>query len=486
MFPTPRSHKTNPGLQHAWITQESESHVGNQCQYFTGNLHVKWRMLRFLWENIHLLLSDLWRSVRLSELRSSCGLAFRCTLPAHVRKIDLNNFKVAHSGTARAINRRIVLNLIRRHEPISRATLARRSGLQRSTVSVITEQLIAENWVVEGASGSLPRGRRPTFLHLNQNRIGIIGVDIQPGRTTLGVAGLDSQLLTQEYMPTGSDPAEFIAKLTRRIVDLVRAYPKDRYEGVGISLPGRVNARSGRVFFLPNLGWGEIDLKTPLERATGLHVELENAANACALAEVWSGQHTQSSVNLVAVTVSEGIGVGMVLNGQLVQGSTGAAGEFGHVSLDANGPQCRCGSRGCWEVLASNSAAIRYYSQSASTRKGEAGSKSDMATLAFPDMLRLVEQGDARACTALDQMAQHLGRGIAMLVTGLAPDVVVVVGEVTRVWSRVGPIVQAAVLSWSFTGAAPRIVATNSDALPRLRGTFALVLQKHFGAPFIA
>ena len=98
----------------------------------------------------------------------------------------------------------------------------------------------------------------------------------------------------------------------------------------------------------------------------------------------------------------------------------------------------------------------------------------------------LVEQGDARACTALDQMAQHLGRGIAMLVTGLAPDVVVVVGEVTRVWSRVGPIVQAAVRSWSFTGAAPRIVATNSDALPRLRGTFALVLQKHFGAPFIA
>src|ERR671929_1008852 len=110
-----------------------------------------------------------------------------------MRKIDLTNFQVATSETARDINRRIMLNLIRRHQPISRADLARHTGLQRSTVSVITEQLIKERWVTEGASGHAPRGRKPRFLHLNKERVGIIGVNIRPATTTLALADLDAQ-----------------------------------------------------------------------------------------------------------------------------------------------------------------------------------------------------------------------------------------------------------------------------------------------------
>ena len=237
------------------------------------------------------------------------------------------------------------------------------------------------------------------------------------------------------------------------------------------------------MIFAPTLGWSDLDLKTPLEHAIGLPVELENAANACALAELWSGRHTDGVRNLVAVTVSDDIGVGMIMNGQLVRGSTGVAGEFGHVAQMPDGPKCRCGNSGCWEVLASNAAAVRYYAESASVRKGEVGSKSDMAKLPFGDILRLVERGDARACKALNQMAHHLGVGIAMLVTGLAPDVLVVVGEVTRAWDKVGPIVAEAVKRRSFTHAATRILPTDPEAQPRLRGTIALVLQKHFGAP---
>ena len=401
-----------------------------------------------------------------------------------MRKIDLDNFKVARSETARHINRHIVLNLIRKHQPISRAGLARRSGLQRSTVSAITEQLITERWVIEGAFGNLPRGRKPTFLHLNAERSGIIGVDVQATTTKLAVASMDMQFLAQESMSTGSDPADFVARLSRRIQDLMRANPKDSYEGIGISLPGRIDVASQRMVFAPNLGWGEVDLKTPLEQAIGLPVELENAANACALAELWSGRHTEGVRNLVAVTVSEGIGVGMIMNGQLAQGSTGLAGEFGHVTLAPDGPVCKCGNRGCWEMLASNSAAVRFYAESASVRKGEIGSKSAMATLGFEDILRLVEQGDAKASKALDQMAHNLGKGIVMLVTGLSPDLVVVVGEVTRAWDRVGPIVAEVVKRQSFTHATTRILPTNPEAQPRLRGTIALVLQKHFGATF--
>src|SRR5882672_5466627 len=400
-----------------------------------------------------------------------------------MRKIDLNNFRVARSETARDINRRIVLNLVRKHQPISRASLARRSGLQQNTVSAITEQLLTERWVIEGATGHLPRGRKPTFLHLNDERAGIIGVDIQPMTTTLAVAGIDSHFLAQESMTTGTNPVEFVARLGRRILDLMRAHPKSSYEGIGVSLPGCIDLKTQRLTFAPNLEWGELDIKSPLEKATGLPVELENAANACALAELWSGRHIEGVSNLITVTVSDDIGVGMIMNGQLVQGSTGVAGEFGHVTLMPEGPQCRCGNRGCWEVLASNAAAARYYAQSATVRKGEVGSKSDMATVGFSDILRLAEQGDPKATKALEMMAHYLGVGIAMLVTGLAPEVLVVVGEVTRAWHRVGPIVERTVEQHSFTRAGTRILPTDPDAQPRLRGTMALVLQKHFGAP---
>lgn len=402
-----------------------------------------------------------------------------------MRKINLNNFRVARSETARDINRRIVLNLVRKHQPISRASLARRSGMQRSTVSAITEQLISEHWVVEGATGHLPRGRKPTFLHLNADRAGIIGVDIQPDVTTLAVSSMGMNILAHESIATGYDPKDFMGRLGRRIVDLMRAHTKSCYEGIGISVPGRIDVASHRLTFAPNLLWQDVDFKTPLEKLTGLPVEIENAANACALAELWSGRHGENVSDLIAVTVGEGIGVGMILNRELLRGSQGVTGEFGHVSLNPNGLECRCGNRGCWEVMASNNAAVRYYAEFSSVRKGEVGSKSNMSPVPFSDLLRLVEQGDLKACKALDQMAQHLGAGLAMLVTGLAPNVLVVIGEVARAWSRVGPMVAEAIQRRSFTQANTRIVAADPEAWPRLRGAIALIAQRHFVTPQI-
>jgi predicted NBD/HSP70 family sugar kinase len=404
-----------------------------------------------------------------------------------MRKIDLTNFQVATSETARDINRRIVLNLIRRHEPISRADLARHSGLQRSTVSVIAEQLIAERWVTEGANGHSVRGRRPRFLHLNKERVGIIGINIRPAWTMVAFADLNAQFMAQESLPTTRDPKKFVADLIPRLRNLIRTRPELTCEGIGVSLPGRVDLETKRLVFAPNLGWGDFDLKTPLEDAIGLPVELENAANSCALAEIWFGKHAEGLRNLVAVTVSEGIGCGLILNHQLVQGSTGIAGEFGHTSIVADGLECPCGNRGCWEVYASNSAALRYYAESAApSRNGSKKARSIARSLSFDDLLRLNEQGDAKATEALNRMAHYLGRGIALLVTGLAPDVLVIIGEVTRAWRQVGSVIADEIKQHSFTGAQTRIVPADPLSQPRLRGTIALVLQKHFGAPLVA
>src|ERR1700716_3372630 len=148
-----------------------------------------------------------------------------------MRKIDLTNFQVATSETARHINRRIVLNLIRSQQPISRADLARHSGLQRSTVSVIAEQLIEERWVTEGANGHTARGRRPRFLHLNKERVGIIGVNIRSATTTVALPDLDANFVAQESLPTAPDPKRFIDDLVPRLRNLMRMRPEITCEG---------------------------------------------------------------------------------------------------------------------------------------------------------------------------------------------------------------------------------------------------------------
>ena len=395
-----------------------------------------------------------------------------------MRQVNLNPLRAASNETARDINRRIVLNLIRIGQPISRADLARRSGLQRSTVSLIIEGLIADKWVIEGPMGRLPRGRRPTFLHLNDQRA-VICVDIRPSRITLGVANVNGGFTSQEMLPTPSDPAVAVKELARRIRAIVKAQPEKGFEGVGVSLPGRVDLSSHHLVFAPNLGWPLTDLKGPLERATGLEVELENAANACALSEMWFSP-TQIR-DLVAITVSEGIGTGILAQGQLVSGRRGMAGEFGHVPLDPDGPLCSCGSKGCWEVLASNTAALRYYSESRAQNR-----RRDNGDLTFQDLLRLADQGDVLAGRALDRMAAQLGRGARMIVGGLAPEAIIFIGELTAAWERFRPIIDAEIQTQTLSSTPTLLLAGRDGATARVRGTMVLVLQKHFGAPLSA
>jgi transcriptional regulator of PTS gene len=380
-----------------------------------------------------------------------------------MRTTDKKRVQVASSEGVRDINRRVVLNLIRTRQPISRADLARVSGLQRSTISLIVEDLIEGHWVLEGATGRLPRGRRPTFLRLNDDRV-IIGVDIRPLQITVALADVNGKFTSQEVMPTAADPKTAIDGVIERIQRFLRASGSKKIEGIGISLPGRVEPGSGRLVFAPNLKWTDFDIAEAVQKATGFDVEMENAANACVLAAVWF-DHFESR-NLVVVTVSEGIGAGILVNGRLARGFSGMAGEFGHVPLDPDGPLCSCGSRGCWEVFASNRAALRYYSES--------------TTLKFQDLLSLADQGDPRAAKALETMAHFLGRGMRMIVAGLDPEQILIVGDLTRSWHRFGPIIQAEVQGLPGS-AAPKLIPVHEDGMARLRGTVALVLQKHFG-----
>jgi predicted NBD/HSP70 family sugar kinase len=383
---------------------------------------------------------------------------------------DKMRIQGASSEVVRDINRRIVLHLIRKRHPISRADLARISGLQRSTISLIVEQLIAENWVLEGPTGRLPRGRRPTFLRLNDERV-IIGVDMRAIQTTVALADANGRFISQEIMETPHDPQVAIDILIQSIQRMVKSSRGKKIEGVGISLPGRFDHAQDRLVFAPNLRWRDVDIRNPIVKATGLEVELENAANACVLASVWFDRMDECR-NLVVVTVSEGIGTGVLANGQLVRGLGGMAGEFGHVPIDPEGPPCGCGGRGCWETFASNRAAVRYYLEAGSTETG----------LGFMDLLNRADHGDAAAVQSLETMAHYLGRGMRMIVAGLAPERIMIVGDLTRSWQRFGPVIEAEVQAQVLPGGtAPEVIPVHEDGMARLRGTVALILQKHFG-----
>lgn len=370
--------------------------------------------------------------------------------------------QTASNRTPRQINRNLVLNLLRRQQPISRADLARISGLQRSTVSLIVEELITDRLVLEGSVGRLPRGRRPTFLQLNPQRA-ILALDIHPEQITLAVSDLAGKILAQKLIDIPADSGSVVAIVTA-IKRMLAEHSERTFDGIGVCLPGRTDPALDQPIFAPNLQFPVRDIRKKIAKATGLRVDIDNVANACVLAEVWFGEKATDH-DLVVVNVSEGIGTGILANGELLRGDHGMAGEFGHVQLEPNGPLCGCGNHGCWETLASNRAALRVYNETSAGR-----------CITFTSMLAAVQSGDTAAREALRQMAVNLGRGMKVIVAALAPKEIIIVGDITTAWHRVGPTIEEELRRHSLKPTTVLRPAYDGNTT-RLRGAVALVLS---------
>ncbi|HUZ94713.1 MAG TPA: ROK family protein [Edaphobacter sp.] len=388
---------------------------------------------------------------------------------ARGRHVDLAYVELASSESARDINRDIVLELIRARQPVARADLSRLSGLQPSTVSAIVEQLLNERWITEGAVVRRPRGRRPTLLSLNDELV-ILVADLRPQQAIVAVVDLNGRFLAREVVPLVSDPARSVEKIVGSMRAMRDRHANKTFEGIGVSLPGRIHPESQRLILAPNLKWSDYDVKAAIEKGLELQVELDNAANACLLSELWFGR-MDGVRNAVLITVSEGLGTAILANGQIVVGRNGLAGEFGHIPIDPAGPACGCGQRGCWEVFASSSAALRYYK--------ELSPKS--RPLVIQELLQLAEEDDAAAIEAVSRQAKHLGRGLRLITAALSPDIILITGDLTTSWGRFGPIVQTELENTMLAGTAPRLMVTNDGELSRLRGGAAVVLQRHSG-----
>jgi predicted NBD/HSP70 family sugar kinase len=387
-----------------------------------------------------------------------------------MQKIDLAYVRLASSEIARDINRDVVLEIIRANQPISRAELSRLSGLQPSTVSLIVNQLIEERWVREGATARLPRGRRPTMVGLNDDLVMLVA-DIRPKIATVAVVDLNGRFLSRAQLPVTSDPEKTIARIIECMLRMKQDHSQRSFEGIGIALPGRVDSATQRLRFAPNLGWKDFDIKGAIEKATGMAVEMDNAANACLLAETWFGR-MDGVRNAVLVTISEGVGTGILSNGQIIYGDHNMAGEFGHSPLDMNGPLCGCGARGCWEMYASSRAALRYYAES----------KPKAAVRTFEDLLRLAGEEDAAAIAALTKQAEYVGKGLRLICAALAPEVILITGDIVGAWPRLGPIIEKAFAQSKLAGLGPKIMPAHEPEVARLRGAAIVVLQRRSSA----
>lgn len=397
-----------------------------------------------------------------------------------MRRLDLKKAQAARLNTIRDINRQIVLNYVREREPISRAEIARETDLQRSTISAIVEALKTEGLVEEVGEGESTGGRRPTLLRLRTKEAIAIGVAITPTLTTVATSDLAGRVIEQKEFLTDPDSDRTL----NEVISLVREFlnrNKGSIEAVGVSLPGLVDPSTGNAIYVPYFKWRDIPVSKIISAAVGLPLVIDNDANAVALAELWFGRPEVSDArDFILVLVAEGVGTGIIFDGQVYRGQRGAAGEFGHMVIGTHAPvPCSCGNHDCWEAFSSERAAIARYLK----LSGE----GNAAASGFRELVDRALDGEANAKAALVETARFLGVGISNLVVGFSPEAVVVGGEIARAW----PLVESALtetIEHSVRRGLPsaRILPSTLGEKPTLRGALSLVLASKFAAAFAA
>jgi len=408
-----------------------------------------------------------------------------------MRKINTRDFHVATRTTSRDINRRIALNLIREHQPISRADLARRMSMTRGVVSVLVQELIAQGLIYEGATGEVARGRKPTFLHIRtQDRLAV-AVDVRFSKTFLMLSDFSGRQLALETYDTIFNVPQFVKDLAARIRRILKTRGiEGDCEGIGVVVPGMVDHRTGRILNAPTLGWRDVDVRDPLAAATGLPVQVENSGRACSLAHMWLERgEAASTQSFVYISVSDGVGVGVVVNGELVRGHDHIAGEFGHMPLSLDGPRCMCGMTGCWEAYVSNLATLsRYFGWNLSKLSPNSLRDAERKTFSVPDLVARARGGDAKANAAVQTTARFLGLGLATIVNVVNPDCIYLAGEITTAWDLIENTVREALAERALTESAARtpLRLASTHEHPRLRGAAALIAAPTFAAPRVA
>jgi N-acetylglucosamine repressor len=392
-----------------------------------------------------------------------------------LRRINLKKANVARSDTIRFINRQIVLNYVREKEPISRAEISHETALQRSTVSLIVEELKTLGLVYE-TEGESTGGRPPTLLRLRAAGCLAIGVDLGTARTTVATGDLVGRVIKRETFETDPDRETTLRRIATCIQNQMRSEPA--IEGIGISLPGLVDFETGTALFIPHFKWRDWTIASDLSQLIGVPVTVDNDANAAGLAELWLGRPEIRDVrDFIMVLVEDGLGTGIIFDGQVYHGMDGGAGEFGHMTIGKGAPvACAAGSDECWEAFASERAALARYSERTLT--------NGQGRPSFERLIDLAFEGDQIAVDSLIETAHYLGLGISNVSKGLSPQAVILAGQIARAWPLIADELRSSIEKNSICrglASAPTYASTLGEDT-RLMGALSLVLAGKFAS----
>ena len=335
----------------------------------------------------------------------------------------MNQIPRGNRDLIRSINRSILLNVIKTEGEVSRVALAHMTGLSPATVTTITGQLIQEGLVFEKATGNSTGGRPPIMLALNPRGGFVIGIKLMESKAVGAITDLNASILAKDAIELPdtqvNTSVETLVALVNRLVQQA-GIKKKQLMGVGIGLAGVVDFSQGIVKQNPIFGWKNINLRELLEARMRVPVYIDNDVNTLTLGEKWL-EPGKPEDNFIVITLGRGIGMGIVINGQIYRGKGGGAGELGHIMMDPNGPLCNCGRRGCLETLLSDRALV-----------AEAQQKVSADVCDLDDLIARMKAGDQNAALIFTRAGKLLGYQIANLVNLFDPKLIIISGEGIR------------------------------------------------------
>jgi glucokinase-like ROK family protein len=358
---------------------------------------------------------------------------------------------IADQELVRKVNTSVVLNTMRMNAPISRADLAVRTGLNRSTISNIINSLLDEGLVRETELQGSRVGRPAISLVLNNEGGAIIGLEIGVGFISIVLTDFVANVLWRNRV-VFDECVPHLVVLREAECQIEEALTIARQSGlrllgIGLGVPGLVDTNMGELIFAPNLRWENIPFRLMWTQRFRLPLYLENEANAAALCEYYFGA-ARGVNNFIYLSSGIGLGGGLVIDGKLFRGSKGFAGEIGHMIIEPNGELCGCGRRGCWETQVGPRAVLGRVRRSLEATPGStlhAQNGGDLSELTFEMVVDAALAGDPVCRKAMEDVAASLGLGVASLVNIFNPELVILGGALNRGSSILIPVIEKTV-----------------------------------------
>lgn len=337
----------------------------------------------------------------------------------------MQKIQTGDQNFVKQMNKSIVFRSIKKNEPLSRSQISKITGLNKATVSTMVSEMLEESFVYEIESNQSSGGRKPVLLYFNNLAGFSVGIDLGVNYILGVLTDLNGHIVEEVTQTFTSIEYEDVKNnLVNIIKKLIKKAPESTYGivGIGVGVPGNVDLDEN-ILFAPNLKWKNVDLKAELQNELHIPVKIQNEANCGVHGEHLYGRGKNAS-DLVYISIGVGIGTGIIIKNNLYTGTSGISGEMGHVTLNANGPKCRCGNHGCWEFYASEQALLEH------VKKQKVLSSSN--DISLEKLVAEAKTGNKEVLQILNTLGEYIGIGLTTVINTFNPEMVIIGNRISQ------------------------------------------------------